>query len=85
MLFHKVSKHLGLVFLVGHLDKLIFLPFELLSDRDLVLKLQSCRLEFLVDIAVSNGIETFFNQHFSPCAFDLLYQQFLLCKVFIVS
>ena len=72
-----LPQHVVLVLVPKHLYHLIAFSLQLLSDRDFFPKLGLCRLVFLKDIAVSDGVEALFDKALSsnplqPLNHDLL-------------
>lgn len=85
VLLHEVPEHLCLIFLVRQLDQLISLSLQFLPYWYLIFKLLPGGFKLVIDVAVSDRIKDSLQQHLSSCSFNLLYQQFLLGKVLLVS
>jgi hypothetical protein len=85
MSLDEVSEELSLVLLGRHFKKLIFLPLELLSNWNLVLQFLAGRLEFVIDIAVTDGVKDSLKQHLCTSSFNLFDQKLFLGKVFVIT
>ena len=56
-----------------------------MSDWDFIFELLSSCLEFIVDIAISDGVKALFEEHFSSSSFNFLNEELFLEEVFVLS